>query len=59
MLRNEGGSATPSLTSAEDDVLQHRDSRLRVEVLPGSACIEPLTGSDSSFISGRCSRSRV
>ncbi|XP_036955045.1 GT1 domain-containing protein [Acanthopagrus latus] len=49
--RNEGGSATPSLTSAEEDVLQHKDSKLRVEVLPGGACIEPLTGSGSSFIS--------
>lgn len=49
MLKNEGGSATPSLNSAEDD------SRLRVEVLPGGACIEPLGGADSSFISGRCS----
>lgn len=51
VLRNEGGSATPSLTSAEEDVLQHKDSRLRLEVLPGGACIEPMTGSDSSFIS--------
>ncbi|XP_068559832.1 uncharacterized protein [Cebidichthys violaceus] len=51
VMRNEGGSATPSLTSAEEDVLQHKDNRLRVEVLPGGACIEPLTGSDSSFIS--------
>ncbi|XP_026177790.1 uncharacterized protein LOC113139052 isoform X2 [Mastacembelus armatus] len=51
VMRNEEGSATPSLTSAEEDVLQHKDSRLRVEVLPGGACIEPLTGSDSSFIS--------
>ncbi|XP_059193371.1 uncharacterized protein LOC131974890 [Centropristis striata] len=50
VMRTEGGSATPSLTSAEEDVLQHKD-RLRVEVLPGGACIEPLTGSDSSFIS--------
>ncbi|KAA8592750.1 hypothetical protein FQN60_018205 [Etheostoma spectabile] len=52
VLRTEGGSATPSLTSAEEDVLQHKDSLLRVEVLPGGACIEPLTGSDNSFISG-------
>ncbi|XP_040012217.1 GT1 domain-containing protein [Xiphias gladius] len=51
VMRNEGGSATPSLTSAEEDVLQHKDHRLRVEVLPGGACIEPLTGSDGSFIS--------
>lgn len=51
VMRNEGGSATPSLTSAEEDVLQHKDNRLRVEVLPSGACIEPLTGSDSSFIS--------
>ncbi|KAE8292527.1 hypothetical protein D5F01_LYC09897 [Larimichthys crocea] len=49
--RTEGGSTTPSLTSAEDDVLQHKDSGLRMEVVPGGACIEPLTGSDSSFIS--------
>ncbi|XP_041793797.1 uncharacterized protein LOC121607169 [Chelmon rostratus] len=46
VMRNEG-----SLTSAEDDVLQHKGDSLRVEVLPGGACIEPLTGSDSSFIS--------
>ncbi|XP_070820625.1 uncharacterized protein [Chaetodon trifascialis] len=45
-MRNEG-----SLTSAEDDLQQHKGSGLRVEVLPGGACIEPLTGSDSSFIS--------
>ncbi|XP_023249685.1 uncharacterized protein LOC111644936 [Seriola lalandi dorsalis] len=51
LMRNDGGSATPSLTSAEEDVLQHKDNRLRVEVLPGGACIEPLPGSDSSFIS--------
>ncbi|KAM3611601.1 uncharacterized protein V6R79_021124 [Siganus canaliculatus] len=51
VLRNEAGSATPSLASAEDDVLQHKDHRLRVEVLPGAACMEPLTGPDSSFIS--------
>ncbi|XP_031156673.1 uncharacterized protein LOC116050602 [Sander lucioperca] len=51
VMRTEGGSATPSLTSAEEDVLQHKDSLLRVEVLPGGACIEPLTGSDDSFIS--------
>lgn len=31
-----------------------KDSMLRVEVLPGGACIEPLPGPDSSFISGRC-----
>lgn len=52
MIKDGGGSATPSLTSAEEDVLQHKDT-LRVEVIPGGACIEPLTGSESSFISGR------
>ncbi|XP_042344817.1 uncharacterized protein LOC121944925 [Plectropomus leopardus] len=51
VLRNETGSTTPSLNSAEEDVLQHKDNSLRVEVLPSSACIEPLTGSDNSFIS--------
>ncbi|KAK5871287.1 hypothetical protein PBY51_004176 [Eleginops maclovinus] len=51
VLRNEGGSGTPSLTSAEEDELLHKDGRLRVEVLPGGAFIEPLTGSESSFIS--------
>ncbi|XP_041855666.1 uncharacterized protein LOC121649136 [Melanotaenia boesemani] len=51
VIRIEGGSETPSLTSAEEDVLQHRDSTLRVEVLPGGACIAPITGSDSSFMS--------
>ncbi|KAG8012239.1 hypothetical protein GBF38_004767 [Nibea albiflora] len=51
VARTEGGSATPSLTSAEDDVLQHKDGGLRMEVVAGGACIEPLTGSDSSFIS--------
>ncbi|CAK6950405.1 uncharacterized protein LOC128365288 [Scomber scombrus] len=51
MIKDGGGSATPSLTSAEEDVLQHKDNTLRVEVIPGGACIEPLTGSDSSFIS--------
>ncbi|XP_051279110.1 uncharacterized protein LOC127376348 isoform X2 [Dicentrarchus labrax] len=49
VTRTEGGSATPSLTSAEEDVLQHKDATLRLEVLPGG--IEPLTGSESSFIS--------
>ncbi|KAK1893025.1 Myb/SANT-like DNA-binding domain containing protein 4 [Dissostichus eleginoides] len=51
VLRNQGEPGTPSLTSAEEDVLQHKDGRLRVEVLPGGAFIEPLTGSESSFIS--------
>ncbi|XP_029367451.1 uncharacterized protein LOC115049409 isoform X2 [Echeneis naucrates] len=51
LMRNDGDSTTPSLTSAEDDVLQHKDNRLRVEVLPGATCLEPLTGSDSPFIS--------
>ncbi|KAK2902424.1 hypothetical protein Q8A73_012170 [Channa argus] len=50
-MRNEGGSATPSLTSAEEDVLQQKDNRLRMEVLPGGACIQPLSGSDNTFIS--------
>ncbi|KAF0033676.1 hypothetical protein F2P81_013742 [Scophthalmus maximus] len=51
LMTNQGGSATLSLTSAEEDLLQHKDNRLRVEVLPGAACIEPLPGSDGSFIS--------
>lgn len=55
MMRNEDGSGTPSLTSAEEDVLQSKDGRLRMEVLPGGACIPPLTESDNTFISGRCS----
>ncbi|KAM8885532.1 uncharacterized protein AB9W97_013098 [Spinachia spinachia] len=50
-MGNDEGSGTPSLTSAEEDVMQHKDKMLRVEVLPGGACIEPLVGSDSSFIS--------
>eukprot|EP00066_Takifugu_rubripes_P024508 XP_011613774.1 PREDICTED: uncharacterized protein LOC105418017 isoform X1 [Takifugu rubripes] len=45
LLRNHGGSATPSQVSAEEE------GRLRVEVLSGGACIEPLSGSESSFIS--------
>ncbi|KAG7241400.1 hypothetical protein INR49_025600 [Caranx melampygus] len=49
LIRNDGGSATPSLTSAEEDM--QKDNMLRVEVLPGGACIEPLPGPDSSFIS--------
>ena len=55
MRNHHKDSATLSLTSAEDDMLQHKENRLRVEVFPGAACIDPLTGSDSSFISGRCS----
>ncbi|XP_029999966.1 uncharacterized protein LOC115426123 isoform X2 [Sphaeramia orbicularis] len=51
ILRTEGGSATPSLTSAEEDVLLHKDSSLRLEVLPGGTCMEPMTGSESSFVS--------
>lgn len=51
-MRAEGVSVTPSLTSAEEDVLHHRDSAFRVEVLPGGACICPMSGSDSSFMSG-------
>ncbi|XP_019949274.1 uncharacterized protein [Paralichthys olivaceus] len=51
MRNHQEDSATLSLTSAEDDMLQHKDNRLRVEVFPGAACIDPLTGSDSSFIS--------
>ncbi|XP_074525478.1 uncharacterized protein LOC141789872 [Halichoeres trimaculatus] len=50
-MKKEAGSATLSLTSAEEDVLQHKDSRLRAEVLPVAACIEPLSESESSFIS--------
>lgn len=46
MLKNRGGSVTPSQVSVEDD------GRLRVEVLPGGTCMEPLSGSESSFISG-------
>ncbi|XP_035514565.1 uncharacterized protein LOC118325833 [Morone saxatilis] len=49
VTRTEGGSATPSLASAEEDVLDQKDATLRLEVLPGG--IEPLTGSESSFIS--------
>uniref|UniRef100_A0A1A7XJ58 Myb/SANT-like DNA-binding domain-containing protein n=2 Tax=Iconisemion striatum TaxID=60296 RepID=A0A1A7XJ58_9TELE len=48
-LRTEGGS--PSLNSAEDDVMHGRENTLRVEVLPGGACIGPTTGSDSSLMS--------
>ncbi|XP_020561811.1 uncharacterized protein LOC101170766 isoform X1 [Oryzias latipes] len=51
VMRAEGVSVTPSLTSAEEDVLHHRDSAFRVEVLPGGACICPMSGSDSSFMS--------
>ncbi|TNN70674.1 hypothetical protein EYF80_019111 [Liparis tanakae] len=51
VMRNEGGSASPSLTSLEEDVLQLRHNRLMMEALPGGACVEPLTGSDGSFIS--------
>ncbi|KAM9743915.1 uncharacterized protein ACNS7B_011262 [Menidia menidia] len=51
VLRNEGGSATPSLTSAEEEALHPRDGSLRVEVLPGGACLAPLAGPDSSFMS--------
>lgn len=51
-MRSYGESATPSLTSAEEDVLQHKDGRLRVEVIPGGACIDPLMGADSSFVGG-------
>ncbi|CAG02508.1 unnamed protein product [Tetraodon nigroviridis] len=45
LQRNHRGSATPSQVSAEEE------GRLRVEVLPGGACMEPLSGSESSFIS--------
>nr|XP_020446118.1 uncharacterized protein LOC109954843 [Monopterus albus] len=51
VMRSEDGSATPSLAPVEENVSQHNDNRLRVEVLPGGACIEQLTGSESSFIS--------
>ncbi|KAM7416344.1 hypothetical protein PAMA_018422 [Pampus argenteus] len=50
VIKDGGGSATPSLTSAEEDMLQHKDTTLRMEVIPGGACIEPLSGSESSFI---------
>lgn len=59
VMRNDGGSATPSLTSAEEDVLHHREGKLRVEVFPGGTCSEPISGSESSFMSGRCSSSFV
>lgn len=47
MLKNGGIPAIPSLSSAEDDVLLQKD-KLRVEVIPGPACIEPLSESDTS-----------
>uniref|UniRef100_A0A1A8BH14 Myb/SANT-like DNA-binding domain-containing protein n=1 Tax=Nothobranchius kadleci TaxID=1051664 RepID=A0A1A8BH14_NOTKA len=47
--RTDGGSATPSLTSAEDDVIHGRENTLKMEVLPGG--IGPMTGSDSSLMS--------
>ncbi|XP_037536639.1 uncharacterized protein LOC119413657 [Nematolebias whitei] len=50
-MRVDGGSATPSLNSAEDDVLLGRENSMRVEVLPGGACIGPISGSESSFMS--------
>lgn len=49
LLKNQGGSTTTSQVSADEE------GRLKVEVLPGGACIEPLSGSESSFISGMCS----
>uniref|UniRef100_A0A1A8JEY9 Myb/SANT-like DNA-binding domain-containing protein n=1 Tax=Nothobranchius kuhntae TaxID=321403 RepID=A0A1A8JEY9_NOTKU len=49
--RTDGGSATPSLTSAEDDVIHGRENTLKMEVLPGG--IGPMTGSDSSLMSGK------
>lgn len=51
-MRTDGGSATPSLVSAEDDALLHRDGQLRVDVLPGTTCLEPLVGPDAPFING-------
>lgn len=56
VLRTDGGSTTPSLVSAEDDALQHRDGRLRVDVLPGATCLEPLVGPDTPFINGMSHR---
>lgn len=56
VLRTDGGSATPSLVSAEDDALQYRDGRLKVDVLPGAACLEPLVGPDTPFINGMSHR---
>ncbi|XP_041643842.1 uncharacterized protein LOC121510032 isoform X2 [Cheilinus undulatus] len=54
VMRIGAGSATPSLNSAEEDVLLHKDnSRLRVEVLPSGACIEPLSESEGSLMSGQ------
>lgn len=50
VMKTEEGSATPSMTSAEDDFLDHKDS-MRLEV-PGGACIDAMTGSDNSLISG-------
>lgn len=52
VLRTDGGSATPSLVSAEDDALQLRDARLRLDLLPGATCLEPLVGPDTPFING-------
>uniref|UniRef100_A0A087Y5Q9 Myb/SANT-like DNA-binding domain-containing protein n=1 Tax=Poecilia formosa TaxID=48698 RepID=A0A087Y5Q9_POEFO len=51
VLRTEGGSGSPSLTSAEEDGVHSRENTMRVEVLPGGACIGPVGGSDSSFMS--------
>lgn len=52
VMRTGGGSATPSLVSAEEDVLPHREGQLKVDVLPDATCFEPLVGPDTPFING-------
>ncbi|XP_028314357.1 uncharacterized protein LOC114470376 isoform X2 [Gouania willdenowi] len=50
LMRNEGGSATPSMTSADDDILLHRDS-LKLDALAGLPSLDQISGSDSSYMS--------
>ncbi|XP_038139217.1 GT1 domain-containing protein isoform X2 [Cyprinodon tularosa] len=51
VLRTEGGSGSPSLTSAEEDAACSKESALRMEVLPGGSCVGNSAASDSSFMS--------
>ncbi|XP_029960904.1 uncharacterized protein LOC115398336 isoform X2 [Salarias fasciatus] len=49
MMRNMSESATPSLTSAEEDMLLHED-KLRLDILPVAPGIDQISGSDNSFM---------
>ncbi|KAM8865407.1 uncharacterized protein ACB058_006687 [Synchiropus picturatus] len=50
MMNHNSLSDAALLSSGEESRLQMRDDSLGLDVLPGAACMEAMTGSESSFI---------